>query len=438
MRSTGSTLQFVLRSLRHRNYRLFFMGQSLSLIGTWMTQVATSWLIYRLTNSAWLLGFVGFSGQLPAFFLAPFAGVWVDRWNRHRILKATQTLSMLESFALAAVVFTRHANVWNIVALTAFQGVVNAVDMPARQAFLVEMVEDRADLANAIALNSSMVNGARLIGPSIAGVVIGVAGEGYCFLIDGFSYLAVIASLFLMRTIPGTRPHVLKNVWHELKEGFHYVGRFTPIRSILLLLMCVSLVGVPYSVLLPVFASEVLHGGPHTLGFLTGAAGLGALISALTLAARKTIVGLGRIIAITAFTFGLGLIALGLSHWLWLSLPLMLVTGFSMMQQMSSSNTIMQTIVDEKMRGRVMSFYTLAFIGVAPFGSLIAGFAASKIGAPRTVMAGGALCMFAAVWFLRQLKEIRRVVRPIYVQLGILPEVAEGIQAASALQTPPE
>jgi MFS family permease len=403
-----------------------------------MTQVATSWLIYRLTNSAWLLGFVGFSGQLPAFFLAPFAGVWVDRWNRHRILKATQTLSMLESFALAAVVFTRHANVWNIVALTAFQGVVNAVDMPARQAFLVEMVEDRADLANAIALNSSMVNGARLIGPSIAGVVIGVAGEGYCFLIDGFSYLAVIASLFLMRTIPGTRPHVLKNVWHELKEGFHYVGRFTPIRSILLLLMCVSLVGVPYSVLLPVFASEVLHGGPHTLGFLTGAAGLGALISALTLAARKTIVGLGRIIAITAFTFGLGLIALGLSHWLWLSLPLMLVTGFSMMQQMSSSNTIMQTIVDEKMRGRVMSFYTLAFIGVAPFGSLIAGFAASKIGAPRTVMAGGALCMFAAVWFLRQLKEIRRVVRQIYVQLGILPEVAEGIQAASALQTPPE
>jgi len=285
MRSNGSTLQFVLRSLRHRNYRLFFVGQSLSLIGTWMTQVATSWLIYRLTNSAWLLGFVGFSGQLPAFFLSPFAGVWVDRWNRHRILKATQTLSMLESFALAAVVFTGHANVWNIVALTAFQGVVNAVDMPARQAFLVEMVEDRADLANAIALNSSMVNSARLIGPSIAGVVISISGEGYCFLIDGFSYLAVIGSLFLMRTIPASRPHVLKNVWHELKEGFNYVGRFTPIRSILLLLMCVSLVGVPYSVLLPVFATDVLHGGPHTLGFLTGAAGLGALISALALAA---------------------------------------------------------------------------------------------------------------------------------------------------------
>src|SRR5215831_14774224 len=355
MRSTGSTLQFVLRSLRHRNYRLFFMGQSLSLIGTWMTQVATSWLIYRLTNSAWLLGFVGFSGQLPAFFLSPFAGVWVDRWNRHRILKATQALSMLESFALAAVVFTGHANVWNIVALTAFQGVVNAVDMPARQAFLVEMVTDRADLANAIALNSSMVNSARLIGPSIAGIVIGIAGESYCFLIDGFSYLAVIGSLFLMTVTPVFRES-RKNVFSELKDGFHYVWNFTPIRSILLLLMSVSLVGVPYSVLLPVFASQVLHGGPDTLGFLTGAAGLGALISAITLAARKTIVGLGRVIAITASTFGLGLIALGLSHWLWVSLPLMLVTGFSMMQQMSSSNTIMQTIVDESKRGRVMSF----------------------------------------------------------------------------------
>jgi MFS family permease len=433
----NGTLQFVIRSLRHRNYRLFFVGQSLSLIGTWMTQVATSWLIYRLTNSAWLLGFVGFSGQLPAFFLSPFAGVWVDRWNRHRTLKVTQTLSMLESFALAAVVLTGHASVWSIVLLTMFQGVVNAVDMPARQAFLVEMVTDRADLANAIALNSSMVNGARLIGPSIAGIIIGVAGEAYCFLIDGFSYLAVIASLLLMTTMPAIQRE-RKNVLSELKEGFSYVSSFTPIRSILLLLMCVSLVGVPYSVLMPIFASDVLHGGPHTLGFLTGAAGLGALISAITLAARKTIVGLGRVIAITACTFGLGLIALGSSHWLWLSLPLMLVTGFSMMQQMSSSNTIMQTIVQESKRGRVMSFYTMAFIGVAPFGSLIAGFAASRFGAPHTVMAGGVLCIIAGLWFSRQLKGIRKVVRPIYVKLGILPEVATGIQAASALQTPPE
>ena len=429
----NGTVQLLTRSLRHRNYRLFFVGQTLSLIGTWMTQVATSWLIYRLTNSAWLLGFVGFSGQLPAFFIAPFAGVWVDRWNRHRILKITQTLSMMESFALAAVVFTGHANVWNIVLLTAFQGVVNAVDMPARQAFLVEMVTDRADLANAIALNSSMVNGARLIGPSIAGIVIGFAGEAYCFLIDGFSYLAVIASLLFMTVAPVSR-QARNNMFSELKEGLAYVRGFTPIRSILLLLMCVSLVGVPYSILLPIFASDVLHGGPHTLGFLTGCSGLGALISALTLAARKTIVGLGRVISITAFTFGLGLIALGLSHWLWLSLPLMMVTGFSMMQQMSSSNTIMQTIVDEGKRGRVMSFYTMAFIGVAPFGSLMAGLAASRFGAPHTVIAGGTLCMIAALWFARQLKGIREVVRPIYIKLGILPEVAQGIEAASALQ----
>jgi MFS family permease len=435
--SSRSSLQFGLRSLRHRNYRLFFTGQSLSLIGTWMTQVATSWLIYRLTNSVWLLGFLGFSGQIPAFFIVPLAGVWVDRWDRLRILKITQTLSMLESFALALVVFTGHANVWNITLLTMFQGIVNAVDMPARQTFLIEMVADRADLPNAIALNSSMVNGARLIGPSIAGIVIGMSGEGACFLLDGVSYLAVIASLFMMTTAPG--PHrSRKNAWLELKDGFQYVSTFTPIRSILLLLMAIGLFGVPYSVLLPVFASDVLHGGPHTLGFLTGAAGLGALISAVTLAMRKTIVGLGKIISITAFTFGLGLVLFGFSHWMWLSLPLMVVVGFSMMQQMSASNTIMQTIVEENKRGRVMSFYTMSFIGIAPFGSLLVGIAARTIGAPRALMVGGVLCMILAFWFSRQLKAIRSVVRPIYVQLGILPEVAEGLQAASVLQTPPQ
>jgi MFS family permease len=413
------------------------MGQSLSLIGTWMTQVATSWLIYRLTNSPWLLGFVGFSGQIPAFFLAPFAGVWVDRWDRLRILKITQTLSMLQSFGLAAIVFSGHVSVWNVVLLTMFQGVVNAVDMPARQTFLVDMVGDRADLSNAIALNSSMVNSARLIGPSIAGVVIGIAGEGVCFLVDAFSYVAVIASLLMMRTAPArTRQHA--KVWSELKDGLRYIKGFTPIRSILLLLIWVSLVGMPYSVLMPLFASEVLHGGPNTLGILTGAAGLGALISAITLAMRKTIVGLGRVIVITSFTFGAGLVLFGMSQWLWLSLLLMLVTGFSMMQQMSASNTIMQTIVDESKRGRVMSFYTMAFIGVTPFGSLLAGIAANSIGAPRTVAIGGTLCIFASLWFWRKLKELRSVVRPIYIQMGILPEVASGIQTASTLQIPPQ
>jgi MFS family permease len=434
----ASRFKFALRALKHRNYKLFFGGQSLSLIGTWMTQIATSWLVYRVTHSALLLGLVSFSGQLPALLLLPFAGVWVDRWNRHSVLKITQVLSMLESFALAALALSGNIAIWQIIVLTMFQGAVNAFDMPARQAFLVEMIEDRADLANAIALNSTMVNGARLVGPSIAGIIISIAGEGYCFLIDGISYLAVIASLFLMRIRPSGARRPQHNVISELREGWSYVMNFAPIRSILTLLAAISLIGVPYMVLMPVFASTVLHGGPHTLGFLTGASGVGALISAITLAMRKSIVGLGRMIAITAFTFGAGLIAFGFSRSLWLSLLLMLFIGFSMMQQMAAGNTILQTIVDEDKRGRVMSFYTMAFIGAAPFGSLIAGALASKIGAPLTVVCSGSLCVLVAFWFSTQLKEIRRIMKPIYVGLGILPEVATGMQAAAVLQTPPE
>jgi MFS family permease len=318
-----------------------------------------------------------------------------------------------------------------------FQGVINSFDMPARQSFVVEMIEDRADLANAIALNSTMVNGARLIGPSIAGAVIAVAGEGFCFLIDGLSYVAVIASLVLMRTRRSV-PKIRQNVFAELREGWRYIVGFAPIRSILTLIATFSLVGFPYSVLLPVFASTVLHGGPHTLGFLTAASGIGALVSAITLALRKTIVGLGRMIAVVAFTFGTALIALGISSTLWLSLPAMVIVGFSMMQMMAASNTIMQTILQEDKRGRVMSFYSLSFMGVLPFGSLIAGALANRIGAPMTVMLGGSLCILVAIWFSIQLKHVRRVVRPIYVQLGILSEVAEGLQAATSLHTPPE
>jgi len=435
--SPNSRLKFALRALRHRNYRLFFGGQSLSLIGSWMTQVATSWLVYRLTKSPMILGLVSFSGQVPALLLTPFAGVWVDQWNRHKVLKATQTLSMLESFALAVLALSGRINIWHIVGLTMFQGVVNAIDMPARQSFVIEMIEDRADLPNAIALNSSMVNGARLIGPSIAGLIIAAAGEGYCFLIDGISYLAVIGSLVSMRSI-GTVSRPRQNVIQGLREGWSYIVGFTPLRSILGLVGFTSLVAMPYSVLLPVFASSVLHGGPHTLGFLTGCTGVGALIAAVTLAMRKTIVGLGRVINILAFSFGGGLILFGLSRVSWLSLPLMLVVGFSMMGLLASSNTIMQTIVDEDKRGRVMSFYTLSFTGLMPFGSLIAGAMASRIGAPMTVICGGILCGGAGIWFSLRLPEIRRVVRPIYRNLGILPEVAQGLQAASALQRPPE
>jgi len=419
-RSNSFRIGFALRALRHRNYRLFFGGQSLSLIGTWMTQVASSWLVYRLTNSALLLGMVSFSGQIPALLLTPFAGVWVDRWDRRTVLKVTQVLAMLQSLALAVMVFSGHENIWYILALTMFQGAVNAFDIPARQTFVVEMIEDRADLPNAIALNSSMMNGARLVGPSIAGAIIAVAGEGYCFLIDGISYIAVIASLMLMVTKPGEEK-IHENLFSSLKAGWQYVIRYDPIRSILALIAFISLVGLPYTVLLPVFASEILHGGPNTFGLLTGATGLGAFISAILLAMRKSIVGLGKRMAITSLTFGAALIAFAFSQIFWLSMVLMLLVGFSMMQVIASGNTILQTIVDEDKRGRVMSFYTLAFIGAAPIGSLLAGALANQIGAVPTVIVCGLLCIIASLWFFGRLENIRKIVRPLYVERGILP-----------------
>ncbi len=311
--------RFLLRALRYRNYRLFFGGQSVSLIGTWMTRIATSWLVYRLTGSAMLLGLVGFAGQLPTFLLAPFAGVWVDRWNRHRVLVVTQVLAMLQSFALAVLALTGRISVWDILWLNAFQGAINAFDMPARQAFVLEMVTDRGDLSNAIALNSSMVNMARLIGPSIAGLIIAVVGEGYCFLIDGFSYLAVIASLLLMRLAAAAPMRRGKNTLADLKEGWQYVSGFAPVRDVMLLLCVASLMGMPYMVLMPIFAGRILHGGPHTLGFLMGATGVGALTGAVILAARKSVLGLGRVIWLASAAFGAGLIAFSASRWLWLS-----------------------------------------------------------------------------------------------------------------------
>src|SRR5678815_5052330 len=419
-RSNSFRIGFALRALRHRNYRLFFGGQSLSLIGTWMTQVASSWLVYRLTNSALLLGMVSFSGQIPALLLTPFAGVWVDRWDRRTVLKVTQVLAMLQSLALAVMVFSGHENIWYILALTMFQGAVNAFDIPARQTFVVEMIEDRADLPNAIALNSSMMNGARLVGPSIAGAIIAVAGEGYCFLIDGISYIAVIASLMLMVTKPGEEK-IHENLFSSLKAGWRYVIGYDPIRSILVLIAFISLVGLPYTVLLPVFASEILHGGPNTFGLLNGATGLGAFISAILLAMRKSIVGLGKRMAITSLTFGAALIAFAFSQIFWLSMVLMLLVGFSMMQVIASGNTILQTIVDEDKRGRVMSFYTLAFIGAAPIGSLLAGALANQIGAVPTVIVCGLLCIIASLWFFGRLENIRKIVRPLYVERGILP-----------------
>ena len=420
------------RALRHRNFQLFVAGQSISLIGTWMTRVATGWLVYRLTGSALLLGTVSFCGQIPTFLLAPFAGVWVDRLDRRQVLVWTQVLSMVQSLLLAALTLSNHITIPWVLALSSMQGIINAFDMPARQAFLVQMVEDRKDLGNAIAINSSMVNMARLIGPSLAGIVIAASSEGYCFLIDGISYLAVIFSLLLMQIHhPATR-RATTSMLHQLKEGWTYVANFVPIRTILSLFAIVSLMGMPFVVLMPIFAARVLHGGPHTLGFLMGAMGTGALVSALSLAARKSVLGLGGAIARSAGIFGLGLIGFGLSRWFWLSIAMMLVAGYGMMQGMAASNTIIQTIVTEDKRGRVMSYYTIAFVGMAPFGSLLAGTMAHAVGAPLTVILNGAVVLLAAAWFASRLPAVRDAIRPIYRDLGILPP-----EAAAAIESGP-
>lgn len=437
---SGTSWRVVVRALQHRNYRLFYGGQGISLIGTWMTRVATGWLVYRLTHSAFLLGLVSFAGQIPILLLGPVAGVWVDRLNRHRVLVVTQVLSMLESFALAGLAISGVITVVDVILLNLFQGAVNAFDMPARQAFVVEMVESREDLPNAIALNSSLVNAARLVGPSVAGLLIAGVGEGYCFLLDGISYVAVIVSLLAMSLIPklprASRVHA--SIRDEVREGWDYIRGFRPIWSILLLLSLVGLVGMPYTALMPIFAGSILHGGAHTFGFLMAATGIGALIGAVSLAARRSVLGLGRLIAMTAAGFGASLVAFGGSRHLWLSLLLLVVTGFCFMQQMASSNTILQTIVDDEKRGRVMSFYSMAIQGVAPFGSLIAGAVATRIGAPRTLMFGGTICILGAALFAWQLPLLRKLVRPIYIQMGIVPELATGINAASVLQEPPQ
>jgi MFS family permease len=410
------------RALRHRNFRLFFCGQSLSLIGTWMTRVATSWLVYRLTKSALMLGAVGFAGQIPTFLLAPFAGVIVDRIDRHKVLVWTQTFAMLQSFALAWLTLSHRITIIEVLALSALQGTINGFDMPGRQSFMVKMVEDRADLSNAIAINSSMVNTARLIGPSLAGVLIAATNEGWCFLVDGVSYIAVLASLLMMRLAPASEERKTTSILAELREGWTYVTGFAPIRTILLLFALISLMGWPFMVLMPIFAAQVLHGGPNTLGFLMGAVGVGSLVSALALVMRRSVRGLSKMIPIAAAIFGVGLIAFGLSTHLWLSLPLMLLTGFGMMQGLTSSNTIIQTLVEEKMRGRVMSYYTMAFVGMAPFGSLLAGALAHQIGAPRTVIVSGVTCILGSLWFWSRLPHIRKEMRPIYERLGIVPQ----------------
>jgi MFS family permease len=422
----------VLSALKHRNFRLFFFGQGISLIGTWMQQVAMIWLVYRLSDSEFLLGLVGFCSLGPSFLLAPVAGVFSDRWNLHRTIIATQTLAMLQAAALVALTLGGVIAVWHILLLSVLLGLVNAFDVPARQAFLVQMVEGRQSLPSAIGLNSSMFNGARLVGPAIAGLLIDAAGEWLCFFVNAVSYVAVLVALLAMRVTPPARARPPQRVLHELREGLVYAFGSPAIRALLLLLAVVSLAAMPLSVLMPVFAKEVLHGGPGTLGMLTAAMGLGALGGALVLAARKSVLGLGRLIAWASSVVGLGLFGFALSGELWLSLVLLAITGFAMMMGMAASNTILQTIVEDDKRGRVMSLYTMAFLGTAPLGSLLAGFLASHVGAVPTVQAAGAVCLAGSLVFARRLPALRRVVHPIYQRIGVLPE------ATSAVPPPPE
>jgi MFS family permease len=410
----------LLRALRHRNYRLFFGGQSVSLAGTWITRIATSWLVYRITGSALILGVVGFCGQIPTLFLAPVAGVFVDRWDRRRVLLATQILSLLQSLALGVLTLLGIITVAEVLALQVVQGVINAFDTPARQAFVVHMIEDRADLPNAIALNSSMVNGSRIVGPSVGGVIIAAVGEGWCFMIDAVSYIAVIASLLAMRMEPVVPSRPPARVREELEAGFRYVTRFVPVRTLLLLLALVSIMGMPYTVLMPVIAARVLHGGANSLGFLMGATGVGALAAALYLASRHTVVGLGRAIAAAVIVFGLGLVAFGSSRSFLLSLAILPFVGAAFMLALAATNTIVQTIVEEHLRGRVMAFYAMAFLGTAPIGSLLAGVLADRIGAPATIRLGGAACVVGGVVFALRLPRLRELVWPIYVRQGII------------------
>jgi MFS family permease len=435
----------ILRAFRHRNYRLFFAGQLTSLVGTFLTQAATLWFVYRLTHSTALMGTIGFLGQLPVFLLAPFAGVLADRVHRRNFLVLTQAASSLQSFGLAALAFwfgdNRHIAIPGLVGLAVFQGLANAFDMPARQAFLIEMVPDRADLANAIAMNSTMVHGARVIGPALAGLIIGYFGESLCFLLDGISYFAVIASLVAMIVVRAA-PRPRASVRSEMVEGFHYVRTFAPVRTLLLLMAVMSLFGLPViALLMPVFGDFFGHAtghGAQTFGLLGAASGVGSLAGAIYLASRRTVLGLGRVIAIATAMSGGALIAFSQSRHLWLSLAIVPFAGWGMMTCFASANTIIQTVVEDRVRGRVMAFFSMAVLGMAPFGALLGGRAAAALGHPadpmvgasRTLLIAGIVLLAAAAVYLTQLPAMRRAARPVYVEKGILPAIAQGLQTA--------
>jgi MFS family permease len=432
---------FMLRALAYRNYRLFFGGQIVSLVGTWLSMVASQWLVMTLAlrdhphSAEMWMGIVGFAGQIPVFLLTPLAGAWIDRLNRHRLLMFTQFLSMLQSFAMGALILADVITIPHIIALNALQGLINAFDIPARQSFVVDLIEKREDLSNAIALNSSMVHVARLLGPPIAGFLIAIVGEAMCFMIDGVSFFAVLIALGLMRVVQpihaGPRPPVL----HSMAEGFRYAFGFPPVRVMLMMTAVTSLMAMSQSVLMPLFAKEIYKGDATTLGWLLGASGVGAVTGTVYLASRRSVLGLGRVIWIACAAMGSAFVLFSQTPPFWLALPVLMVSGGAMVIQMASCNTVLQTIVEDDKRGRVMSLFTMAFMGMAPFGSLLAGTLAGYWGPPRTLLAAGCICVVAAISFALYLPRLRPLVRPIYQRKGILPEVAAGLLSAAAEAT---
>jgi MFS family permease len=419
MTRSAPALSHLFRALRHRNYRLFFVGQGISLIGTWMQSIALGWLVYRLTGSKMLLGFVPFCNQLPSFFIAPFAGVWVSRVDLRKFLTTTQSLMTLPAFALAALVLTGHIQVWHIITLSLCLGIINAFDITGRHAFVIKMVDDKADLGNAIALNSMLFNSARLLGPAVAGIMIDVVGEGMCFLINAISFLAVIASLLAMRIKP-TERMPKREVLHELREGLSYAFRFVPMRWLLLQVGLISLMVSSYAVLMPVFAKDILKGDPRTLGMLQSSVGAGALMGAIFLASRGNAVGLERVIMRAVFLLGVALVAFSQSRVMALSMVCLAFAGFGLMVNMASSNTVLQTIVTDEQRGRVMSFYTMSFMGMAPIGNLLAGALASWIGAPGAVCLAGLVCVTTVFLFAPKIRGLDSVIRAACHEKGDL------------------
>jgi MFS family permease len=422
------------RALRHRNFQLFFGGQLISLVGTWMQTVAQSWLVYKLTGSGLLLGAVGFASQIPVFLFAPLGGITADRSNRQRVVIATQVASMILALVLAALTLTHRVTVKEIFVLAALLGVVNAFDIPGRQAFLVDMV-GKEDLMNAIALNSSMFNGARVVGPAVAGVLVARLGEGWCFFANGVSYIAVIVGLLMMNVHAPARASVDTSPFDHIIEGFRFVGKTAPIRALLMLLGVVSMTGMPYVVLMPIFADKILHRGGQELasligshdlgavrlGILMGSAGVGALLGALTLAMRSGVKGLGTWVSVCCAGFGVSLILFAFSTSFWLSVLLLLPVGYFIMLQMASSNTLIQAMVPDALRGRTMAVYSMMFMGLAPVGALLGGALSDRLGAPWTVAIGGLVSVLGAWWFSQQLPKVRAEARQLIMAQAMTP-----------------